>query len=301
MNKQFATLAVVLAIWSGFAQAADNVSGTADPAVDLELRSSFFKNVRPVVSNYFVETESRVGQKMVFMASPENAPVAAHCIYDTAKHEPRISLRKGWEDVEVVHEINHIHMDLIDGFGVLAWRRGVERTAAISAGFGRLQTYVKDEVVHASMVKMGLKLDGEVLRPTLFDSVYKNAARYMEEGRDRPNDGMAHLDKLGYGSLCRVCFLVQAELVLKNYREVLPAGRIELTERFIRAFRAHRQDEAARADTVLELFSKNDVQTPRGQEEILRTWAKMEGFDRFVGISCYKKDGESHYTLPFPE
>jgi hypothetical protein len=301
MKKQFVVVAFVLVILFSFARAESDLSGPADPAVDARLRASFFQNTRPSISNLLAETEIQIGQRVVFIASPDSDTVAARCIYDTARHEPRIFLRKDWQDIEVAHELIHVRMDLIEGFAMLAWRRDVERAEAISAAFGRLQTYVKDEVVHARLIKMGLKIDGEVIRPSLFDSVYRNAALYLDEGRDRPNDGMAHLDKLGYGPLCRVCFLVQAELILKNYREQFPAGRVELAERFIRAFRKHRKEESAKADVVLELFRKNDVQSPSGQDEILRAWAKMEGLDKFVGVSSYRKDQESRYTLPFPE
>jgi hypothetical protein len=150
-------------------------------------------------------------------------------------------------------------------------------------------------------VKMGLAADGEVFRPPLFDSLYANAARHLEAGRERPDDGMAHLDKLGYGVVTRTCFLVQAELLLKNYRAQLPAKRVDQTERFIRAFRAHRAEESERADTVLALFAKHDVMTPAGQLEIKKAWSAMEGLDKFVGVSTYKKEMEGRYFLPFPE
>jgi hypothetical protein len=280
---------------------ADELSVPVDPEVNARLRAAFFEKARPAISNLLVETEGQIGLHVAFMASPDSDSVAARCIFNPFQNEPRIMLRKDWQDIEVAHEVVHLRMDLIDSFGVLAWRRGVKRTDVVGEAFGRVQTYVKDEVVHARMAKMGLNLDGEIIRPSLFDSVYKNVARYLEEGRDRPNDGMAHLDKTQYGSLCRVCFIVQAELILKNYRGKLPAGRVELAEKFISAFRSHRQEEAAKADAVLELFRKNDVQVPSGQDEILRAWSKMEGLDKFSGISNYKKDNNEKYTLPFPD
>lgn len=301
MRKKASILMLVLTASSVMAMAGDDRSEPADQAADARLRASFFECARPAISNLLVETENRVGRKMVFVAAPVSEPVAARCLYDVERHEPRIFLRPGWRDVEVAHEAMHMRLDLVEGFGMLAWRRDVKPTDAVLAAFGRVQTYVKDEVVHARLVKMGLKMDGEVFRPTLFDSVYRNATRYMEEGRDRPNDGMAHLDKLGYGVLCRVCFLVQAELLLKNYREKLSPGHGALAAMFIRTFRAQRPAESARADKILELFRKNDVQTPAGHDEILRAWAKMEDLDKFVGVTWYRKDQESHYTLPFPE
>ena len=94
---------------------------------------------------------------------------------------------------------------------------------------------------------------------------------------------------------------MQAELVLKNYRPQLSEQRVQQAKRFIRAFREHRPEEAAKADAVLALFQQHDVQTPAGQREILRRWAAMEGLDRFVGVSAYIKTAESGYTLPFPK
>jgi hypothetical protein len=202
--------------------------------------------------------------------------------------------------VDVAHELMHMRMDLLEGFSLLAWRRDVPHTEAAEAALGRVQTYVNDEVVHRHLVDAGLKLDGEVLRPPLFDDIYANVARYLEEGRDRANDGMAHLDKLGYGTLCRAAFLVQAELVLKNYRTQLPESRVKLAERFIRVFRAQRPEETARADAVLALFQQHDVQSPAGQREILRRWAALEGLDQFVGVSIYQKTPAGSYILPFP-
>jgi hypothetical protein len=194
----------------------------------------------------------------------------------------------------------HLRMELLEGFSLLAWRRDVAHTEATEAAFGRVQTYINDEVVHRHLVDAGLELDGEVLRPPLFDDVYANVARYLETGRDRPGDGMAHLDKLGYGVLCRAAFLIQAELVLQNYRAELPPHRVRQAERFIRAFRAHRPEETARADTVLALFRDHDVQDPAGQREILSGWSALEGLDRFVGVSAYKKTPQGNYILPFP-
>ena len=261
----------------------------------------FFEVARPSVSNLLVATESDIGVKVVFMALPDDDEVVARFIFDTSCNEPRLQLRKQWEDIDVAHELMHTRMDLIEGFPMLAWRRDVTRTREISAAFGRLQTYVKDEVVHARLLKMGLKLDGEIIRAPLFDSVYEHCARYLEEGSNHANDGMAHLDKLGRGTLCRVCFLVQAELLLKNYRTQLPAHRIEQSERFIRAFRDHRKTEAEEADAVLELFRKYDVQMPAGHREILVAWTKIEGLEKFVGPSCYQKKDGNRYILPFPD
>lgn len=273
-----------------------------DPqAADAEWRQAFCTVARPSISRLLADTEARTGQRVVFVPLPNDDPVAASYAFDPGRNEPRIHLRKDWQDVDVAHELMHVRMDLIGGFSVLAWREGVEHTPATEAAFGRLQSYVQDEVVHAELVGIGLQPDGEVFRPSLFDSVYAHAADYLEEGRDRANDGMAHLDKLGRGPLCRVCFLVQAELLLKNYRTKLPERRVRQTERFIRAFRAHRGAEAERADLVLALFREHDVRHPAGLRAILAAWARMEGLESFVGPSEYRKAPNGRILLPFPE
>jgi hypothetical protein len=280
-------------------QAVQSASSTAKAAP--ELRDAFFKGARPAISNLLTDTETRTGTKMVFMTLPDNDSVAARFIFDPFRQEAQIQLRRNWQDVDVAHELMHARMDLIDAFAMLAWRHDAARTSENEAAFGRLQTYVKDEVVHANLVKMGLNPDGEVLRPTLFDNLYADVTRYLDEGRNHANDGMAHLDKTGHGTLCRVCFLVQAELVLKNYGTQLPADRVEKTKRFIAAFRAHRQEEARKADDVLELFRTYDVGTAKGHREILVGWTKMEGLEKIVGPSSYKREASGRYVLPFPD
>jgi len=267
---------------------------------DLSLRQEFMHGTRPEIRRLLVDTEERIGLPITFMALPAADWVVARSIYDPFRHEAQIQLRRGWQDVDVAHELMHTRMELIEGFSVLAWRRDVTHSEATEAAFARVQTYVNDEVVHQRLVKAGLKLDGEVLRPPLFDDIYANVARYLGEGRSRPEDGMAHLDKLGSGALCRAAFLVQAELVLKNYQKELPPSRVEQAKRFIRAFRAHRPEEAAKADAVLALFQQHDVQTPTGQREILGRWAALEGLGKFVGVSGYQKTSKGNYILPFP-
>jgi len=264
------------------------------------LRREFIQTARPEIRQLLTETEKRVGLPMTFSALADTSPVLARCTYDPFRNEARIEIRRGWQDVDVAHELMHMRMELLEGFSVLAWRRDVTHTEAVEAAFGRVQTYINDEVVHQHLVNAGLKLDGEVLRPPLFDDIYSNGARYLEEGRPRPDDGMAHLDKLGYGALCRAAFLIQAELVLKNYRSQLLPQRVEQAERFIRAFRAHRPEETGRADAVLALFHEYDIHKPAGQREILRRWADMEGLEQFVGISTYQKTARGNYILPFP-
>ena len=269
-------------------------------AMNSALRQEFNQAARPEIRRLLAETEDLTGLPMMFRPLPDTSPVLARCTYDPFQNEARIELRRGWQDVDVAHELMHMRMELLEGFSILAWRRDVAHTEATEAAFGRVQTYINDEVVHAHLFNAGLKLDGEVLRPPLFDDIYSNVARYLEKGRARPDDGMAHLDKLGYGALCRAAFLIQAELVLKNYRSQLSPQRVGQAERFIRAFRAYRPEETGKADAVLALFRECDVQKPAGQREILRRWADLEGLEKFVGVSTYEKTAKGNYILPFP-
>lgn len=287
---------LLLALLAGGCTTHEPALLSSDPA----LRREFVQRARPAIRRWLADTERQVGLRMNFVSLPDDDPVLARCIYDPFRNEPQIQLRHGWQDVDGAHELMHMRMDLLEGFSVLAWRREVPHGEAVEAAFARVQTYTNDEVVHAQLVKAGLALDGEVLRPPLFDDLYANVARYLEEGRPRPEDGMAHLDKLGYGPLCRAAFLIQAELLLQNYRAQLPPRRVAQAERFIRAFRATRSPETAKAESVLALFGRYDVQSPDGQRGILRRWAELEGVDRFVGVSRYERAPQGNYLLPFP-
>jgi len=138
-----------------------------------------------------------------------------------------------------------------------------------------------------------------VFYATFFDDICTNIPRYLAAGRSRPNDGMAHLDKYGYGELCRSTFLIQAELVVAHYSASLPPERLKQAQQFITAFRTHRPKEAEKADKILALFRKYDVQTISGHENILKEWSELEGLDRFVGLSAYvHRDGK--FVLPWP-
>jgi hypothetical protein len=273
---------------------------SAAPREECALREALLKGARPAIRELLASVETKAELQVLFSSLPDESPVRAASIYDPARGEARIDLRKDWEDVDVAHELIHLQMDLVDRFKVLAWRRNVSPTPATDAAVGRVQTYIKDELVHARLRDLGLKLDGEILRPPLFDDVYANVATYLEEGRPRPADGMSHLDALGYGTLCRAAFLVQAELILKNYRPTLPKTRVRQTERFVHAFREHRPEETARADIVLELFRKFDVSTHAGQAELLRQWAALEKLDNLVGLSAYQPTVPGKFILPFP-
>jgi hypothetical protein len=262
-------------------------------------REAILEFARPDIRRLLEDTEAVTGLRVEVVALPDDTNVAAKYFFDTRTSTPRVMFRADWEDVDVAHELMHMRIELVDGYHVLAWRRGVERTKEIEAAFGRVRTYIDDDVVHARLAAAGYRVDGEVLKPPLFDSIYTECARNLEEGRPRARDGMGHLDPIGRGDLCRAAFLVQAELIIERYADVLPPARLALARRFVRAFRANRKREAAKADRVLALFEEYDVMTPEGHLEILNGWARMEGLDKFVGASAYRRRGE-RYILPWP-
>jgi len=110
---------------------------------------------------------------------------------------------------------------------------------------------------------------------------------------------MAHLDEFGYGELCRSSFLVQAELICKNYSSALSDAHRKKVQRFVSAFRTHRSREASKADEVLRLFEVNNVMTVAGHMEILESWARLEALNGFVGPSIYTRQS-NRYMLPWP-
>ena len=255
--------------------------------------------MRPSIQELLSEIELKTGRQVDFQPLPPDFHVAAEYRFDPFTNTPQIRLRPDWRDVDVAHELIHMKLELVEGYDVLAWRRGVEPTPALEAAMGRIRSYVDDEIVHARLAQLGFRVDGEVLNPSLFDSVYTNAAHYLTEGRTRPEDGMAHLDTVGYGVLCRAAFLVQAELVLQNYNRRLTSAHRQLARQFIDAFRRYRKPETEHADRVLALFKRDDVQTVAGHRKVLQGWARIAGVERFMGVTAYRCQG-NRYLLPWP-
>jgi hypothetical protein len=110
---------------------------------------------------------------------------------------------------------------------------------------------------------------------------------------------MAHLDSVGWGGLRRSAFLVQAELILRNYADNLSNTHRKRATRFVQAFRRYRSAQAKKADYVLGLFEDHDVLTQQGHDTILSWWAEAEGLPRVVGLSSYTKENGT-YRLPWP-
>lgn len=250
------------------------------------------------VSTMLNEVEKACGLQVQFQALPGSCVVAQY-MYEPHTNTATVLLRSDWEDVDVAHELMHMKLELVDGFAVLAWRSGVSHTPAVESAFARVRSYVDDEVVHSRLAQRGFVVDGEVLKSQLFDDVYTKVPRYLAKLHPRQEDGMAHLDGVGYGELCRSSLLVQAELVRSNYSTVLSDSHRKKVRRFIETFRTHRSVEAGKADQVLDLFRTNDVTTVAGQKQVLESWAKLEKLDSFVGASTYAKHG-NRCILPWP-
>jgi len=261
-------------------------------------RQDVLSRLREAVASNLQDIEARTGLKVIFR-SPQDSGVVAQYFFDTGANTATVFLRSDWEDCDVAHELEHMRMELLDGYHVLAWKESVDRDPNVEHAFARVRDYVDDEVVNRRLCTRGFKLDGEVLKPQLFDNIFTRVPRYLKKLKPRLEDGMAHLDAAGFGELCRASFLIRAELVVQEYSGVLPYDRIKRAKRFIEEFRIHRSVEASKADAVLKLFDENDVMRVEGHREILARWAEYEGLDSHVGPSAYAKNG-GRFILPWP-
>jgi hypothetical protein len=261
-------------------------------------RREVVSNLQQHVKNLLVNTEGKTGLRVQFESLPGTSEVVAQYRF-APPSKATISLGSDWQDVDVAHELTHMHLELIEGLFVLAWRRGVDQADAIERAYGRIRAYVDDEVVHARLVKSGYQVDGEVIKPQLF-RLYATAASKLKKGRARFDDGMAHLDDIGYGSLCRSAFLVQARLILESYGERLQDFHLKRLQRFIDAFQTHLGAETDKADAISELFENHDVQSFEEHRQILSKWARIESLDGFVGTTRYRQC-QSGFYLPLPE
>lgn len=265
----------------------------ADP-----VRAEILSQCRPQVRELLTEIEAQLVVPVRYRRLAADDHVAAATFYDPEAGEARIMLRSDAEDVDLAHELEHLRLDLVDGFTVLAWRPGVKTDKGVLTQFACIRTYIDDEIVHARLVKMGFKADGEVIRPPLFDSIYADAGRFLDEGKPRDQDGMCHDDSVGGGTVRRTAFLVQAELIRKNYAGQLSEDHRLKLEKFIQAFRAHRPEEAALADQVLAQFRDNDVGTAAGHQAISDAWIRLAGLEKSVGSTRYRV--QTKYVLPWP-
>ena len=261
-------------------------------------RQEVLNRLRQDVAINLADIEAQTGLTVAFRP-PQNNGVVAQYFFDTGANSATVFLRADWADCDVAHELEHMRMELLDGYNVLAWRNAVTRDPKVEQAFARVRDYVDDEVVHRRLQNRGFKLDGEVLKPQMFDNIFTKVLRYLKKLKPRAEDGMAHLDAVGYGELCRASFLVRAELIVRHSSSALPHARIKRAKGFISEFRTHRANEANKADAILKLFDRNDVMTIDGHKEILCRWTQLEGLDSSVGPSVYQKQG-GRFILPWP-
>ena len=267
------------------------VAATADP-----VRAEMLAKCRPQVRDLLAQTEAELLVPVRYRRLDDHDHVAAATYYDPEAGEARVLLRKDAEDVDLAHELQHLRLDLVDRFTVIAWRQGVEKNPGVLQQFATIRTYIDDEIVHARLVRMGFRLDGEVIRPPLFDSIYAGAGQRLAKGKPRSDDGMSHDDLLGGGAVRRTAFLVQAELIRQNYAARLSPEHLAALERFVAAFRAHRPEESALADQVLALFREHDVMTAAGHQAISDGWLRLAGLEQAAGSTRYR----TKYVLPWP-
>lgn len=259
-------------------------------------KSDIVTNLPDLIKNHLVDLEKQTGLNIQF--EPLSSNVVAEYEFITPD-KPIIKLRNDWQPEDVAHELMHMQIELIEGYHVLAWRENINKSDSIRKATGEIRCSIDDQVVHARLIKQGYNVADKVIRHNCFDDVYPTATRRLTRLQQRLDDGMAHLDNIGYGELYRSSILVQAELIQKSYNSMLTDMHRKILKRFIEAFRLHRSPEATKADKVLEFFKEKDVQTVDGHKNILRNWVKMEGLDKFVGASCYTHQGT--FILPWPD
>jgi len=272
--------------------------GQSDQGLD---RNAVTAKLRNAIRDLLEEMEDETGLTVEFRPLPRSFGVVAQYGFEQPRR-PVVHLREDWQDVDAAHEMMHMKLELVDGFAVLAWRENVERDKVIESAFGLIRSYTDDMLVFDLLAKMGLKIDGEVIKRQLFDDVCTKVPRYLRAGRMLKDDGMAHLDDVAEGrfsDLRRSTFLVQAELLLKAYKGKFSVKHERRLKDFIDAFRKYRPPQAARADKVLAFFAEYDLATIKGHARILTEWAALEGLDGSVGVSCYVRSADG-FILPYP-
>lgn len=259
------------------------------------------RNLRATIRTLFDTLQEKTGLTVEFRPLKSDFGVVAQYSFKQP-NRPLVHLRHDWEDVDVAHELIHMQLELVERYAVLAWRKNVSRDAAPEAAFGLIRSYTDDMLVFDRLDKMGLKIDGEVIKHQFFDDICTKVPRYLRARKPPKYDGMAHLDNVAqgkYADLRRSSFLVQAELFKKTYGQKLSEKNQNLLADFIETFRKHRPTQAQRADEVLELFYKYDIEKKEGHAMILTGWAALEQLDKLVGSSRYVRKGAG-FVLPFP-
>lgn len=262
-------------------------------------RQQLLNHLRPNIIAQIFEIETETDLHIRFMNLPISSEVLATYTFDPHSQIPTIAIRNNAKDVDIAHELMHMRLELIESYNVLAWRSSSGQTAEHKAIMRTIRTFVDDEVVHARLFTAGFLLDGEVIRPQLFNDRCINIIRNLRNSKTLKNDGMAHQDKYGCGDLYRAMLLVQCYLIRMNYHDILAKERLILMDDFVDTFRQFRPNQFEKAQRILSIFRSYDVHSVHGHAEILSKLAIMEEVNQFMGVSTYQKvDGK--YILPFP-
>jgi hypothetical protein len=263
-------------------------------------RDDIIARLRPDVRDQLTLIEHTTELKVRFARLPGTSHVDATYTFNPQENVPTVGLATKWEDVDVAHELIHMQLELVDGYKVLAWRRNVMITDALSVAMQALRGLTDDEVVHARLLGAGFELDGEVLKHQLFDDRCKTIPTRLRSASSLKNDGMAHLDCFGFGDLYRAILFVQVQLIRDGYSDMLSAERLTVLDNFLNAFSISRPRQYRKAKRILRMFQEHDVQTIDGHSEILVELTSLEKVNKHMGVSSYYKENRS-YILPWPE
>lgn len=255
--------------------------------------------LRPTVKALIAELEAATDLHIRFVKLPISSEVLATYAFDPHSQIATIAVCDNAEDVDVAHELTHMRLELMETYKVLAWRSASSQTMEREATMRTIRNFIDDEVVHSRLVAAGFRLDGEVIRPKLFDDRCITIPNHLRAAKSLKNDGMAHQDKFGCGDLYRALLYVQCYFLRANYEEALTQERLDLLDDFVDTFRRFRPRQLRKAQSILSVFESHNVQSVEGHAEILRALAELEKVDQFMGISAYRKQN-GMYVLPYP-
>lgn len=252
---------------------------------------------RKKIKDLLEDLETKTGLTIEFQSLGRNKPIAEY--YFQPPNHPIIYLRSDWEEVDVAHELMHMKIELVDGYSVLALRKRVPNDTDLQKATG-LVRLGDDIIVHEQLRLMGLQVDGEIIRPPLFDDICTKVTKCLKQGASRPEDRMHDCDNINFGDLRRCWWFVLVQhLVLDLYsNELIPEHR-RLAEDFVKTFRSTRSRESRRADKVLGYFKQYDVHNIDGHKAILENWTKLESLNQCVGPMSYIAQ-DNGFILPFP-
>ena len=252
---------------------------------------------RKKIKDLLEDLETKTGLTIEFQSLGSDKPIAEY--YFQQPNQPIIYLRSDWEEVDVAHELMHMKIELIDGYSVLVFRQCVSNDPALKKAIYLIRLG-DDVIVHERLRLMGLQVDGEIIRPSLFDDICTKVPECLKHGASRPEDRMRNCNNINFGDLRRCWFLVLVQhLVLDSYSNELTPEHRGLAEDFVNTFRSTRSRESRKADKVLGYFKQYDVHSIDGHKAILENWTKLESLNQCVGPTSYVAQ-DNGFMLPFP-